>query len=424
LKPANDKLEASCAHKGEKVKIANNILLLILFCCLLSSCAGPVHSVYSLSSPEEAEYDERLKGTWILVEVEEEKEVVWDEVIFFVGRREKDNRTQIGFAGYYPESGGMDVFGLEMFTTTLDSGNYMNISNPGGVEDDNILELEDHYAIYKYEFLRPDILLTRMLNEDLIKEAIKDKRLKGERSSEHTTLLTDTSENIAGFIESDKTGKLFVPFLLLVRMVPKVDESDESLIDAIEDILKEVDRRGATPDTDKAMPAKGADVNAKDCKGTSLINTSLEGRTETVKALLAKGADVNAQSNNGITALIAASDRGHAEVVKVLLAAGADVNAKCNIGGVALMNASYQGHPAVVKVLLAAGADVDAKANDGTTALMDASKKGQIGAVKALLAGGADINAKANDGTTALMFAEKNGHSEVIRILKEAGAKE
>jgi ankyrin repeat protein len=72
--------------------------------------------------------------------------------------------------------------------------------------------------------------------------------------------------------------------------------------------------------------------------------------------LLGKGTDVNAKTDEGVTALMAASMNGHAEVVELLLAKGADVNSKANNGDTALMSASKKGYKEVKELLIRAGA--------------------------------------------------------------------
>ncbi|MFH1897366.1 MAG: ankyrin repeat domain-containing protein [Candidatus Desantisbacteria bacterium] len=49
-----------------------------------------------------------------------------------------------------------------------------------------------------------------------------------------------------------------------------------------------------------------------------LLDVAEKGDISTVKALLAKGAEVNAKSNDGVTALMAASQNDHIDVVKAL----------------------------------------------------------------------------------------------------------
>jgi ankyrin repeat protein len=63
-----------------------------------------------------------------------------------------------------------------------------------------------------------------------------------------------------------------------------------------------------------------------------LIEAAEKGDTEKVKALLAQGADVNAKNKRGSTALMLARDRGHSDTVRALVAKGGDVDAKDNNG--------------------------------------------------------------------------------------------
>ena len=130
---------------------------------------------------------------------------------------------------------------------------------------------------------------------------------------------------------------------------------------------------------------------------------SEKGHTETVKALLDKGADVNAKDKDGETVLMKASASGYTEIVKALLDKGADVNEKAVHGQTALMYASGLGRTEIVKVLLYKGADMNAKSEHGDTALRLASERGYTkivnvlqyegATVKALPDKGADVNA-------------------------------
>jgi ankyrin repeat protein len=88
-----------------------------------------------------------------------------------------------------------------------------------------------------------------------------------------------------------------------------------------------------------------------------------------VKTLLARGADVNAISKSTMpaTPLMQACGQRLTEIVKVLLENGADVNAKTDDGRTALMAASSGPRAKIVKMLLDRGADVNAQAKSGQT---------------------------------------------------------
>ncbi len=150
-----------------------------------------------------------------------------------------------------------------------------------------------------------------------------------------------------------------------------------------------------------------------------IILAQASGRTETVKDLLAKGADVNARNFSGVSILAWAAQDGRTEIAKALLARGADVNAKDSRGVTALMSAASHGHTEIVKALLDKGADVNAKDKKGRTALMEAAVNGYTGIVQALLAKSADIDAKDDDGKDAVEYARRFGHVGIINILLE-----
>ena len=195
---------------------------------------------------------------------------------------------------------------------------------------------------------------------------------------------------------------------------------------------------------------KGVAINKE-----NLLDAAQKGDISTVKALLAKGADVNAKNNNGGTVLMYASNEDHIEVVRELLAKGADVNAKNNKNNAALMKALEDGrieearnlvveglvvegidettlimacaygHIEVVRELLnyIEVANVNVKDSmGGGTALMWASRNGYIEVVKKLLSRGADVNVRNNYGGTALTLAFDKNHIGVIEELKRAGA--
>ena len=74
------------------------------------------------------------------------------------------------------------------------------------------------------------------------------------------------------------------------------------------------------------------------------------------EALIQAGSDVDKATNDGATALMAASQEGHDAIAEALIQAGADVDKAMNDGDTALMLAIGAEHNAVVKVLKKAGA--------------------------------------------------------------------
>ncbi|CEO59719.1 hypothetical protein PMG11_04384 [Penicillium brasilianum] len=156
---------------------------------------------------------------------------------------------------------------------------------------------------------------------------------------------------------------------------------------------------------------KGADINAENLwGGTVLIEAAEGGHEAIVQLLIAKGADVNA---TGGKALAKAAERGHEAIVQLLIAKGADVNAT---GGKALAKAAERGHEAIVQLLIAKGADVNAT---GGKALAKAAERGHEAIVQLLIAKGADVNAT---GGKALAKAAERGHEAIVQLLIAKGA--
>jgi ankyrin repeat protein len=125
----------------------------------------------------------------------------------------------------------------------------------------------------------------------------------------------------------------------------------------------------------KQQIAAGADINEKSDGGarqpgwTPLHIAAIFDRKEITELLIAEGADVNAKNKRGTTPLNQAAALGHTNVAALLIAARADVNAKNKWGSTALNQAVERGRKETAELLIAKGADVNAKAKDGETPL-------------------------------------------------------
>ena len=193
------------------------------------------------------------------------------------------------------------------------------------------------------------------------------------------------------------------------------EATNEQFIDAIHNgDLNEV----------KDLLTKGADPDAKDCKGHApLLLAAYHGNEEVTGALLAAGADPNITCPFGGTALMWAAGAGHKAVVETLLKVpNINVNAVTSFNGTALMAAARGGDNEVVELLLAAGADIHVRGERDWTALIYAASHEHKEVVDILLAAGADIYAQDIDGYTALAWAArwavKRGNVEILQVMQ------
>ena len=172
----------------------------------------------------------------------------------------------------------------------------------------------------------------------------------------------------------------------------------------------------------KASLAKGAGVNTKDARGSTLLmHAAAVGSPEAVKLLLESGADVNAKNDVDATALILGA--GNPEKARMLVEKGADVNAHSKLGRTPLMIAAgCDGCAATVKLLLDKGADVNAKDKQGNTPLAAASWGDISDSVTLLLAKGAGPDVADSQGYTPLSNAASNCNLEAVKLYLSKGA--
>jgi ankyrin repeat protein len=174
----------------------------------------------------------------------------------------------------------------------------------------------------------------------------------------------------------------------------------------------------------KAQFAKGADVNSRDRReSTLLMHAAAFGSPEAVKLLLDSGADVNARNSLGATALLWGAD--NPPIAKLLVDKGADVNAASTKGKRTplMVAARCDGCSETVSLLLSKGADPKAKAKQGETALQIATDANDLDTMRLLLAKGAEPDAADETGTTPLQLAASNCSLPAINMLLSRGAR-
>jgi len=148
-------------------------------------------------------------------------------------------------------------------------------------------------------------------------------------------------------------------------------------------------------------------------------------RVEVARYLIEQGAEVNARDRNGASVLNYASWWGPDEIAALLIDRGADVRGDVDLRGRSPLHMAVTREQAgIVALLLARGAPVDGRHPDGYTPLHLAVSRGQVAIAKALLDGGADVNARWRSFgiQTPLLQAARRGNREMVDLLLARGA--
>lgn len=178
----------------------------------------------------------------------------------------------------------------------------------------------------------------------------------------------------------------------------------------------------------------GADLNATDEQGRTLLFDALDSGPETVKVLIDAGATVDATDNNGYTPLSHLSQFAKpfpprslqdAEVIKVLTDAGANPNR--DIDGIPLLCVTaMSGKNHIVDALIEGGANVNAPDLAGQTPLLLAMQLGTDAIILSLVRAGAHVDVVNQDGLTPLQilmrFRSTDSIWALVDPLVQAGA--
>lgn len=179
--------------------------------------------------------------------------------------------------------------------------------------------------------------------------------------------------------------------------------------------------------TVKKLIAKGANINAEDYNGATVLHTAVGiNNRELIEFLLENGANPNAimgKDNSSYyycnSPLMMAVERGEMDLIKLLLGKKADPNLTCQNGKNALRIALKNGKVEIFEVLVEAGADVKAIDESGENNLMYAVRYGNVGTVRQMITERIPVNARNKQGLTALMIAVSEGDMN-LRLEKVA----
>lgn len=171
---------------------------------------------------------------------------------------------------------------------------------------------------------------------------------------------------------------------------------------------------GGEASVTRALLAKGADLQAEDAGGLSVLAyAASNGHAAVVQTLQAAGLKKGVD-----TALAYAARSCHEETLKLLLSVKPDVNGRPT-GKTPLSMAASGGCESSVRLLLDAGANVNATDDQGATALMEAANVGLVPIVQLLLDKGADMEIRNKDGQNAWLIAAMGQKLDVIAIFRK-----
>lgn len=163
----------------------------------------------------------------------------------------------------------------------------------------------------------------------------------------------------------------------------------------------------------------GADPNAQDERGKTILMEAAENRRFQICALLLeRGANINNRWRN-LSAFLFAACSLDKRICTLLLEHGADPKDLDTALLVTTMNPLIEDTDAesFVWFLLSKGAYVNASRKNGYTALMSAADRGLEKTCKLLLEYGADTTARKITGSTALIYAAKKNHKTICSMI-------
>ena len=147
---------------------------------------------------------------------------------------------------------------------------------------------------------------------------------------------------------------------------------------------------------------------------SSLMDATVQGRTDTVALLLKQGADIEQKTSAQQTPLMMAALAGQAPTVKVLIDNGAALEARDKFGRTPLMCALLGGNAETVRTLLERGADINAKDYSVATPYFIASQTAYFSQTRPVLESNQKLRVNTFD-VTPEEFQKK--WSETLRIV-------
>ena len=166
----------------------------------------------------------------------------------------------------------------------------------------------------------------------------------------------------------------------------------------------------------------GADINAKNWRGTTPIIISVKfGIKEITKLLIEKGVEFDRER---IFIQFAKANKFDEDLAYYLFEQGVEINYQDSNGKTALIHAVERGSIETINFLIEQDAEINIRDNNGQSAIFytvgfPSRKK----ALELLILHGADVNIKNKGNKTPLYYAKTNCDSSIVNILVNNGAK-
>ena len=168
----------------------------------LASCEPPA-SDNPLSDPATAKVDSKLVGMW-------RGQRDGDVVFLHVTGKDK-GLIDVTLLGNDTKKGSV-VLTFEGFVSELGGKRYLNLrpKTKKGEPFDDAWDVRPRYLFAHYE-LKGGALALSIMQEDLVKAAVKGGKLKGHLEGDEV-ILNEETPKLAEFVKSSDHGKLFAPF--------------------------------------------------------------------------------------------------------------------------------------------------------------------------------------------------------------------
>lgn len=217
--------------------------------------------------------------------------------------------------------------------------------------------------------------------------------------------------------------------LAVARLIRK-KLGKRKVFDSADYLMNKKDERPPRVRVIETLIKSGADIDATDNSGKSVVVHAVESGDRAVVEELFRGAlDWRAPGFGDRCVLFAAAALGDLESTKMLLDKVGDLEVATKSGRTVLSYAAECGQADIVGLLIASGARVDGPSDissDASEAMIEspiilAGRRGHMHVFRVLVEAGASVNVRSHNGETPLTFIAKWDFSEGVQLLVAHG---